>query len=80
VVVMYVGIGRLFHVDRIGGNASLIYLITLTGSFAGALIFGQLGEQIGYWFPLIISGIISILLLPALIWWRNREVAYARTY
>jgi MFS family permease len=78
-VVMYVGIGRLFHVDRIGGNASLIYLITLAGSFAGALIFGPLGEWAGYWFPLAASGVISILLLPALIWWRKIEESYAQS-
>lgn len=73
ILVMYEGIGRLFHVDRVGGNASLIYLITLAGSFAGALIFGPLGEKLGYGFPLASSGIITLLLLPVLVWWRRRE-------
>ncbi len=76
-LIMYVGIGRLFHVDRVGGNASLIYLVTLIGSFAGALICGPLGERLGYWVPLALSGVITMLLLPLLIWWRKREDAHA---
>jgi predicted MFS family arabinose efflux permease len=70
---MYEGIGRLFHVDRVGGNASLIYLVTLAGSFAGALIFGPLGEKLGYGVPLASSGIITLLLLLVLVWWQRRE-------
>ena len=73
ILVMYEGIGRLFHVDRVGGNASLIYLVTLAGSFAGALIFGPLGEKLGYGVPLASSGIITLLLLLVLIWWQRRE-------
>lgn len=71
IVVMYAGIGRLFHVQRVGGNASLIYLVTLVGSCAGALIFGPLGEQVGYGVPLATSGIITLLLLAVLIWWQK---------
>ena len=73
ILVMYEGIGRLFHVDRVGGNASLIYLVTLAGSFAGALIFGPLGEKVGYGVPLASSGIITLLLLLVLVWWQRRE-------
>lgn len=60
----YTTISRLFHVDRIGGNASLISLTTTLGVFAGSLIFGPLGAAYGYQMPLIISGIISLALLP----------------
>ena len=60
----YTTIARLFHVDRIGGNSSLISLITTLGVFAGSLIFGPLGAQYGYAWPLIISGAISLALLP----------------
>jgi len=60
----YTTISRLFHVDRIGGNASLISLTTTMGIFAGSLIFGPLGAQYGYAWPLIISGGISLALLP----------------
>jgi MFS family permease len=60
----YTTILRLFHVDRIGGNASLISLTTTLGVFAGSLIFGPLGAAYGYQVPLIISGGISLALLP----------------
>jgi MFS family permease len=60
----YTTIARLFHVDRIGGNSSLISLITTLGTFAGSLIFGPLGAYYGYAWPLIISGAISLALLP----------------
>ncbi|MGB8992952.1 MAG: MFS transporter [Desulfobaccales bacterium] len=60
----YTTITRLFHVDRIGGNASLISLITTLGVFAGSLIFGPLGAAYGYQVPLIVSGAISLGLLP----------------
>ena len=76
-IAMYEGIGRLFHVERVGGNASLIYLVTLVGSFAGALIFGPLGEYAGYWVPLAISGFITLVLLPVLVWWQRWEASHA---
>jgi predicted MFS family arabinose efflux permease len=60
----YTTISRLFHVDRIGGNASLISLTTTLGVFAGSLIFGPLGGAYGYALPLITSGAISLALLP----------------
>jgi predicted MFS family arabinose efflux permease len=64
----YTTIARLFHVDRIGGNSSLISLVSVSGSFAGSLIFGPLGAAYGYQWPLIISGIISLCLLPLAYW------------
>jgi MFS family permease len=60
----YTTISRLFHVDRIGGNAGLVSLSTTLGVFAGSLIFGPLGAQYGYAWPLIISGTISLALMP----------------
>jgi MFS family permease len=60
----YTTITRLFHVDRIGGSASLIALTTTMGVFAGSLVFGPLGAAYGYQMPLIISGAISLALLP----------------
>jgi len=51
-------------VDRIGGNSSLISLVTTLGVFAGSLIFGPLGAAYGYAWPLVISGGISLALLP----------------
>ena len=60
----YTTIARLFHVDRVGGNSSLISLITTLGTLAGSLAFGPLGANVGYAWPLIISGAISLALLP----------------
>ena len=60
----YTTITRLFHVDRIGGSASLISLTTTLGIFAGSLIFGPLGAAYGCQVPLIVSGAISLALLP----------------
>lgn len=64
----YTTIARLFHVDRIGGNSSLISLVSVGGSFAGALVFGPLGAALGYQWPLIVSGCISLGLLPLAFW------------
>lgn len=63
VMESYTTIARLFHVDRIGGNSSLISLTTTLGVLVGSLIFGPLGASLGYQAPLIISGIISLALL-----------------
>jgi hypothetical protein len=60
----YATIARLFHVQRVGGNSSLITLVTTLGSFIGALIFGPLGASWGYQWPLIISGATTLALLP----------------
>jgi MFS family permease len=60
----YTTMARLFHVDRIGGNSSLISLTCTSGVFVGSLIFGPLGATFGYQIPLIISGVISLALLP----------------
>lgn len=61
---VYTTLARLFHVDRIGGNSSLISIIITLGVLTGSLIFGPLGASLGYQMPLIISGIISLALLP----------------
>lgn len=64
----YTTIARLFQVERIGGNSSLISLVSISGSFAGALLFGPLGAAWGYHWPLILSGCISLGLLPLAYW------------
>ncbi len=39
-LITYTTIARLFHVDRIGGNAGLISFATTLGVLAGSLIYG----------------------------------------
>jgi len=64
IMITYTTIARLFHVDRIGGNAGLISLATTLGVLAGSLIYGPLGAAYGYQMPLIISGFTSLILIP----------------
>jgi MFS family permease len=64
IMITYTTIARLFHVDRIGGNAGLISLATTLGVLAGSLIYGPLGATYGYQMPLIISGLTSLILIP----------------
>ena len=63
-MVTYTTIARLFHVERIGGNAGLISLATTLGVLTGSLIYGPLGASLGYQMPLIISGLTSLVLIP----------------
>ena len=61
----YTTITRLFHVDRIGGNPSLISLTTTLGVLAGSLSSAPWATAYGYQVPLMISGAISLALLPS---------------
>ncbi len=63
-VLSYVGIAELFRVERIGGNSGLITLTIMLGGFIGSLIFGPLGEKWGYQWPLFISGVTTLALIP----------------
>ncbi len=63
-MVAYTTIARLFHVERIGGNAGLISLTTTSGVLTGSLLYGPLGASFGYQMPLIISGLTSLALIP----------------
>lgn len=63
-MLTYTTIARLFHVDRVGGNSGLISLICTLGTFSGSLIYGPLGADLGYRFPLIITGFVALALIP----------------
>ncbi len=73
-VLSYVGIAKLFRVERIGGNSGLITLAIMLGSFTGSLIFGPIGARFGYQWPLFISGLITLCLIPLVYLPRFREV------
>lgn len=60
---VYYGITKLFDLKRIGGNASIFTFTATLGGATGAIIFGPLGESMGYRVPLIISGVITLLAL-----------------
>ena len=63
-MITYTTIARLFHIERIGGNAGLISLATTLGVLTGSLIYGPMGASWGYQFPLIVSGLTSLALIP----------------
>ena len=58
---IYYGIVSIFNVERIGGNASIITFAQIMGASLSAFLFGPLGEHYGYYLPLFVSGITTIL-------------------
>ncbi|MFH1533385.1 MAG: MFS transporter [Nitrospirota bacterium] len=60
---VYYGITNLFDLKRIGGNASIFTFTATIGSATGAIIFGPMGESLGYHVPLIVSGSTTLLAL-----------------
>ncbi len=60
---MYYGINRLFSSERIGGNSGIFTFVTTISTALGAAIFGPIGEQFGYSYPLLISGVTTIISL-----------------
>jgi len=67
-ILLYLGIARLFNIERLGGNSGVINLAMTAGMIAGALIAGPLGEAIAYSLPIWTSGIlILVLTVPVLV-------------
>jgi MFS family permease len=63
-MLTYTTIAKLFHVDRVGGNSGVILLVCTLGTFSGSLIYGPLGAHFGYHLPLVVSGFVSLALIP----------------
>ena len=57
-VTKMVWVSLLFSRERIGGSFGVVMTISMLGAFTGSLIFGPMGEALGYGVPLQISGII----------------------
>lgn len=66
-IVIYTTVGRLFHLERIGGNAGLVILFLMLGAAAGALIYGPVGSTLGYATPLAASGVVTLVLAAGLV-------------
>lgn len=62
-LVFYVGIAKLFKVERLGGNAGLLNLATMVGLILGSLVYGPIGEKYGYEIPFWSSGVLILLLI-----------------
>ncbi len=58
---IYYGIVSIFDIKRIGGNTSIITFTQIVGASLSAFIFGPIGEHFGYYLPLLISGITTVL-------------------
>jgi len=58
---IYYGIVSIFKIERIGGNASIISFTQIIGASISAFLFGPIGEHFGYYLPLLISGITTLL-------------------
>jgi len=76
VLVMYIGLARLFSIERLGGNAGLVNLSTMLGFVTGSLIYGPMGEHLGYSVPFWISGALTILLALPIV--TDHPVQWAR--
>lgn len=72
-IFIFIGISKFFEKERIGGNKGIVEFAIKVGIVVGALVFGPLGETLGYHLPLIYSGVLEILgLLIFLIFLRKR--------
>lgn len=63
-IVVYVGMAKYFHFDRMGGNYGLVFLIVSAGSVVGSILYGPLGQHYGYAVPLLASGVLTLLISP----------------
>jgi MFS family permease len=74
-MVLYVGIAKLFEIQRMGGNAGFINLAAMLGAVAGALASGAIGERLGYHVPLFASGVVVLALIIPVVVWGSRKSA-----
>ena len=75
-VIFFLGIFRLFRIERMGGNTGLMNMTTMLGMVAGSLIYSPIGESYGYGVPIWISGVLTLLLIPPLLLKRfNRSMS-----
>lgn len=66
-LVLYVGLRRLFATRSLGGNTGMVNLVLMVGTIAGALVAGPAGERFGYGHPLWVSGVFLVLLILPLL-------------
>jgi len=59
ITTLYVTVGRLFRVERIGGNAGVVVFLTMLGATAGSVVYGPFGAAHGYGAALIVGGALT---------------------
>jgi MFS family permease len=74
-IVFYVGILRLFALEHLGGNTGIINLMQMVGSIIGSVLSALAGEAFGYGYPLIVTGILTVLLIVPILSNRYRQLA-----
>jgi len=60
-VTFAVLIKDIFHLNRIGGNYGTFTAILATGAITGSIAFSVLGGAYGYQWPLIVSGVTTLM-------------------
>jgi len=63
---------KIFKVERIAGETSAAVTVMVIGNVLGALAFGPLGYAYGFGWPLVISGVLSLVSFAALFLVRKR--------
>jgi len=73
-IVFYIGISKVFNLDRIGGCTAFITLWMGVGTFVSAAIFGHMGEVAGHQWPLMVSGAVLLLTPLVLLFTKSKDI------
>ncbi|MBI4235025.1 MFS transporter [Candidatus Peregrinibacteria bacterium] len=65
------GITKIFESGRMGGNNSMVILISSIGTTIGSLVFGPLGENFGYDKAIFFGGVTTIIALMIAIFFKK---------
>ncbi len=66
-LVFYLGVPRLFALERLGGHAGIVHFMSMAGAILGSLVYGPMGERFGYDVPMWVSGLVTALLAVVIV-------------
>ena len=69
-IAVYMHIAAIFPIERIGGTSAFNTTIAAAGMLVGAIGYGWASDYLGNAFPLQLSGILILALIPVHIIWR----------
>lgn len=78
-LVMFYGVTKLFAIEHIGGNGGMINFATMIGYIIGSMVYGHMGESLGYDYPLWISGTVVFLLMIPLLYYSDAAEDHAES-